>query len=147
MGTTFVNIGDKGFWMRDHMLELWLRLLALHLEDPVVSGSAAITIRDKWLLASRGYFNGYVPHCLDEAISSVEGRLLVENAVHSLMKALSEGPDYIAKDVLNLMGFSQPFADDIAACRLIEVGNAFLDLMAGKIVSDASHVSFMPGSQ
>jgi len=28
MGTSFVEIGGKGFWMQDSILELWLRLLA-----------------------------------------------------------------------------------------------------------------------
>lgn len=27
MGTTFVAIDDRGFWMDDSLLELWLRLL------------------------------------------------------------------------------------------------------------------------
>jgi hypothetical protein len=34
MGTSFVEIGEKGFWMQDSILELWLRLLALHIADP-----------------------------------------------------------------------------------------------------------------
>jgi hypothetical protein len=49
MGTTFVtiregNTGDEpGFWMRDHMLELWLRLLALHLPEPTNQGEHSPT--------------------------------------------------------------------------------------------------------
>jgi hypothetical protein len=41
VGTTFVGIGGRGFWLRDSLLELWLRFLALHVEDPVESGSLA----------------------------------------------------------------------------------------------------------
>jgi hypothetical protein len=36
MGTSFVSIGDHGFWMTDSILEIWLRLLALHVEDPAM---------------------------------------------------------------------------------------------------------------
>ena len=32
MGSSFVGIGERGFWMRDGLLELWLRLLALHIK-------------------------------------------------------------------------------------------------------------------
>ena len=59
MGTSFVTITDSntgdeaGFWMRDEMLELWLRLLSLHLPEPNDAGENVDTpeIRNKWLLA------------------------------------------------------------------------------------------------
>jgi hypothetical protein len=92
MGKTFVGIGDRGFWMRDGMLELWLRFLALHVEDPVESGSLAIEIRDQWLLASRGYFMGCVPDGLEEAVSTPEGEMLVRSAIHSLLDVLKTAP-------------------------------------------------------
>ena len=47
MGTSFVSISGHGFWIQDSLLELWLRLLALHIEDPVESGGLATTIRDQ----------------------------------------------------------------------------------------------------
>jgi hypothetical protein len=61
MGTSFVTISkgstgnEPGFWMRDAMLELWLRLLSLHLPEPTDAGknAASIEIRNRWLLASR----------------------------------------------------------------------------------------------
>ena len=43
--------------MRDRILEVWLRLLALHIADPE-QGSIGQQIREGWLLASRGYFLG-----------------------------------------------------------------------------------------
>lgn len=68
MGTTFVTLDPSpGFWMSDSMLELWLRLLALHLPEPTDEEAEAATlpIRNQWLLASRGYFTGHVPHDLE----------------------------------------------------------------------------------
>lgn len=78
MGTTFVtmtrNASGKaqGFWMNDGMLELWLRLLALHLPEPTNDGeySATVEIRNNWLLASRGYFVGCVPHSMEDACAT-----------------------------------------------------------------------------
>src|SRR3954469_1283728 len=106
LGTSFVRIGDppRGFWMRDSVLELWLRFLALHVEDPVESGSLATKIRDQWLLASRGFFTGCVPEGLEEAASTPEGEALVRAAIHSLLKALESAPSHLNKGVLNLMG-------------------------------------------
>jgi hypothetical protein len=46
MGTTFVTLArgvsdnDPGFWMPDGRLELWLRLLALHLPELGLFGGA-----------------------------------------------------------------------------------------------------------
>src|SRR5580765_7246527 len=94
MGTSFVEIGGHGFWMRDSILELWLRLLALHLEDPPGDEAHVVrTIRDNWLLASRGYFVGHVPVDLDDAVASPEGRERVVNAIQSLTRALKKGPE------------------------------------------------------
>lgn len=147
MGSTFVGIGDRGFWMRDGLLELWLRLLALHVEDPVDSGTAATKIRDQWLLASRGFWNGCVPEGLEEAVSTAEGEALVRAAIHSLLGALKLVPPHLGRDVFNLMGFDWTCTADIETRRLIEVGHAFLDLLDGKITAGPSDSSFMPGSQ
>lgn len=151
MGTTFVHVergpNPRGFWMRDGVLELWLRFLALHIEDPATPGTLATTIRDNWLLASRGYFNGCVPIALDEAVETDEGRALVRNAIQSLLSALSKGPSHISAGTLNLMGFSGgPFLRDVETRRLIEVGDAFLALLDGRITEGPSSTTFMPGS-
>lgn len=146
MGTSFVQIDEKGFWMRDNVLELWLRLLALHIDDPE-EGSVGLKIRDGWLLASRGYFGGWVPVALDEAVKTEEGRKIVSSAIESLMTALENGPDKLNYATLNLLGFKGgEFTADFEASRLIEVGKAFRSLLAGEIETDASSTAFMPGS-
>lgn len=148
MGTSFVAIGERGFWMRDGVLELWLRLLALHLDDPDSSTSLNIagSIRDQWLVASRGHFNGCVPDGLHDAVSTTEGKALVVRSVESLMKALSKAPPALDKGVLNILGIEGDFGRDFETAALLQVGQAFLDLIDGKIGADASDASFMPGS-
>jgi hypothetical protein len=148
VGTTFVGIGEprRGFWIRDSILELWLRLLALHVEDPVESGSLATKIRDQWLLASRGFFNGCVPEGLEEAVTEPGGDVLVRTAIHSLQKALKAAPSRLNKDVLNLMGFmGGEFTLDVETWRLIEVGDAYLALLDGKFAGGSGDTAFMPG--
>ena len=145
MGTTFVNVGENGFWLRDSLLELWLRLAALHIEDPVESGSLATTIRDQWLIASRGYFQGCVPIDLDEDLSTDEGKRLVTGAIKSLQKILAHSPEKLDGRAFNLLGIEGTFTGDIETWRLIEVGQAMLDLIDGKIKTTARDDSKMPG--
>ena len=148
MGTTFVALNEprRGFWVRDSLLELWLRFLALHVEDPVESTSLATRIRNQWLLASRGYFTGCVPEGLAEAASTPVGEALVRAAIHSLLEALKAAPGQLNKDVLNLMGItSGEFTADVETWRLVEVGHAYLALLDGRITAGPSDASFMPG--
>ena len=135
MGTSFVTTDDQhGFWMRDSILEVWLRLLALHIREPNENDSArtreaAKQIRDQFLLASKGYFVGCVPHGLEEAVSTPEGATLVRSAVDSLLQALEKAPKELSKDVLNLLGTEGGYyTDDFETWRLIEVAHAFLGL-------------------
>lgn len=132
--------------MRDSVLELWLRLLALHIEDPSEEEVVVRKIRDQWLLASGGYFLGHVPVNLEEAVSTDEGRAAVVHAISSLLEALAKSPKKLDRGTLNLLGIHNLiWMDDFESWRLIEVGNAFLDLIAGKIESDARSTAFMPG--
>jgi len=152
MGTTFVRIeDDKGFWMNDGVLELWLRLLALHIEDPEDAddqshANCVQKIRDQWLFASRGYFTGCVPIRLDHAVSTEPGRQIVLAAIRSLMKALETAPECLDKGVLNVIGFSgPPFQGDFETSRMLEIGQAFIGLIEGRIGFKPNDTSFMPG--
>lgn len=155
MGTSFVTITDRqtgdelGFWMRDAVLELWLRLLSLHLPEPNDAGDNVATteIRNRWLLASRGYFNGCVPHDMEFACSSAEGVSVVRVAIDSLMKSLNQSNMPMDCETLNLLGIEgSMFTSSIDRQVLRDVGNAFLDLLDGKIYDNAASANLMPGS-
>src|SRR5687768_15097526 len=102
MGTTFVTLGRDadgsptsdhgeiaGFWMQDSMLELWLRLLALHIAEPDPDKEVSAAIRNQWFLASRFGFVGCVPHDLEKATATPQGFGLVVDAVTALSSALA----------------------------------------------------------
>jgi hypothetical protein len=154
MGTSFVTIDDEhGFWMEDGTLAVWLRLLALHIREPSYSDSnptyeTAKRIRDQFLLASKPYFGGCVPHGLEEAASTDVGANVVRSAVESLLQALDKAPKELSKDVLNLFAIEgRQFVEDFETWRLIEVAYAFLGLLDGKITGTARSTAFMPGSR
>jgi hypothetical protein len=156
MGTTFVTLSrdvsgnEPGFWMRDALLELWLRLLALHLPEPTDSGEyqATLKIRNQWLLASRGYFGGCVPHGMEDACETQEGRTVVRLAIDSLLAALRCANAPLDADTLNLLGIEGGcFGRPIERQWLQEIGHAFLDLLDGKISGVSSSADVMPGSR
>jgi hypothetical protein len=156
MGTTFVTLSreasgsESGFWMSDDILELWLRLLALHLPEPTNTGEhqATLEIRNKWLLASRGYFGGCVPHAMEEACATPAGRAVILKAIGSLLAALKQSNAPLDADTLNLLGNEgRVLTKPIERKWVEEIGHAFLDLIDGKISGDPSSTEIMPGSK
>lgn len=155
MGTTFVTLStetsgrEPGFWMRDGLLELWLRLLALHLPEPSDDGQheATLLIRNQWLLASRGWFNGFVPHGMEEACATTQGMIVVRVAIKSLLSALQQVETPLQPATLNLLGIDCEFTEPIERGQLIDVGYAFLDLLDGKISDTPSSTEIIPGSK
>ena len=135
--------------MRDEMLEVWLRMLALHLPEPNDSGEhqATLEIRNRWLLASRIHFGGCVPHHMEEGCATPEGRAVIRSAIDSLLAALQKGSTPLDADTLNLLAIEgKPFAP-IERKWLQEIGLAFLDLLDGKITCTVSSTDVMPGSK
>ncbi|WP_459558394.1 hypothetical protein [Lacunimicrobium album] len=148
MGTSTVRIGNRGFWVIDGLLEVWLRFLSLHVESGDEDNCIEHQIRNQWLFASLGYLNGCVLEGLEEAVSTPRGEQTVRNAINSLMKSLKVAPQKISKDVLNLMWpRNQPgqFDSDLDTWRLIELGQAYLDLLDGKITSAPNKNQLFPG--
>jgi len=151
MSKSFVTAdGEHGFWMSDGILELWLRLLALHLPDDCPEEAARVTarsIRDGWLLNSRGYFMGCIDSGLEDAVATKEGTAVVRTAIASLHKVLLRQPPQLNKDVLNLLGFVDGiFTEDIKTRCLVDVAEAFVELLDGKITDTARSSARMPGS-
>jgi hypothetical protein len=145
MGSSFVQIGGNGFWMRDAMLELWLRLAALHLEDQVDDHSTVHTIRNEWLLASRGFFGGAVPFHLAENIATPDGRKAVVDAINSLQNELKNNLTDLQPSVLNLLGIAGKFMGHVESAQLAEVGKSMLALIDGQRFGSAADSSFEPG--
>ena len=112
-----------------------MRLLALHLEEPSdvtpeANRIATIEIRNRWLLASKGFFAGCVPSYLEEATNSAEKRLLVRRAILALSESLRKAPPIIDHRHIALLGIEDWYeSGTLELSRLIEAGQAFLDLI------------------
>lgn len=141
-----MNIGDRGFWVQNSLLELWLRFLALHIKDPVESVCLVTEIRDRLLTASCGYLTARAPAGLEEAVSTPTGEMLVRSAIDTMASVFSTAPYRLSSGVLNLMWFTGGnLTKDIDTWRLLEIGQAYLDLIDGKIETGWSNQLFMPG--
>lgn len=136
--------------MRDSVLEIWLRLLALHVPEQNNENSRKeimFSIRNEWLLMSRGYFGGMIHVGLDEFANTIDGKEIIIEAIASLEAALKKAPKYLSKDVINLLGIEGTYLDDFETDSLLEVCSAFDALIQGRINTDASSTSVMPGSK
>lgn len=133
--------------MRDGILELWLRLLALHVPESPDESWAGYQIRNQWLLASGVHFGGCVPHGLQEATATEEGRQIIRTAIVSLMQRLKLAPPSLNGSILDLLGIEGTFSEEFGTWRLLEVGEAFLDLLDGKLECTVKSTAFMPGSK
>ncbi|MER9563774.1 hypothetical protein [Mesorhizobium sp. M0571] len=147
MGTSFVAIGDKGFWMRDSVLSLWLRLLALNLETKADRADPLMLLRDEWLWQSEAEIVGAMDAHLDEAAADSATKASVVAAIERLLEALSRHGDKLPASTMNLLGFTNSWGLDYQTKGLVEVGRAFLALLDGRIDSEADSIEFMPGSR
>ena len=155
MGTSFVTLErdvngiptsdinhQVGFWMRDSMLELWLRLMVLNAGEPKSQG--LIAIRNQWFLASQDVCSGCIPTGLDTAAATPEGFVFMKTAVENLSAAvcLMDGP--LTRSALDLLGCGG-WQRDIEIEDLMDIAAAFLDLVNFNVSSTASTEKYVPG--
>ena len=131
---SFVGYGEFGFWVINEQLDLFYRLLALHIDEPAPEdvNSEAYIIRNILLLESKLGFQNFAPSGFEEVAPTESAKAIVIFAVTSLLEALNK----IAKidgPTLNLLGMSDEFVGELNPKTYIEIGNAFIDLLKGRI--------------
>ncbi|WP_042249967.1 hypothetical protein [Paracoccus sp. PAMC 22219] len=130
MGTSYVTVlaghpggADRrtGIWVNDSILQLLLRLLALHLPEPWPGseGKDSRTIRDQWLLASAIPFTGCVRHDLETIGTAPAGLSLTRSALTSLISALDGRPPMLPGQLFSLLGMGDAGSVDIRTEDLI----------------------------
>ncbi|MER8536952.1 hypothetical protein NKH61_29125 [Mesorhizobium sp. M1005] len=148
MGSSFVEVDEKGFWMNDSLLCLWLRLLALHVQSDLDQSAPEMVARNGWLLQSESHAPGVVVADLDSVARDQKAKQKVVSAIRRLLSKLESHVGPLEPTTINLLGVSSIiWSHPVETSRLIEIGNAFLDLLAGKITTGADSTEFMPGSR
>jgi hypothetical protein len=106
-----------------------------------------LQIRNQWLLASRGYFGGWVPHGTEEASATPDGRTVVRMAIDSLLTEFQRASTPLDAGTLDLLGIEGIHFASIERRWFVEIGRAFIDLLEGKITCTAASAEVMPGSK
>lgn len=101
-------------------------------------------IRNRWLLASRGYSGGRVPHDLEFACGTTEGRYVVRMAINSLLVELGRSDLPLDAATTNLLGIEGLRLAPIERNCLKDIAYTFFDLLDGQITSTAHSTEIMP---
>jgi hypothetical protein len=146
MTTSFVNIRDKGFWMQDSLLCLWMRLVALHIECGSNGADTLTRLRNEWMLQSGIAVPGVVVTDLNSVADDNAAKQAISAAIHMVLSTLPAFDEAIGPKTLNLLGVGR-WNQSIETSRLVEIARAFLDLLQGRIETESNRTDFMPGSR
>ena len=135
----FVTLdGEHGFWVRNSFFDVWLAVLALHIERTEQNDSPEAKIAHKWLFAAKhGLAELYLAM---EDLFSTEGKELevARSAVASLRDALNRLPDHVHTDAFALLGFGTDWSfGSVPKREWLGLTAAFADLLEGKISAKA----------
>ena len=150
MGTSFVTLASgrragsedpavrTGIWVEDSMLQLLLRLAALHVPEPLpgADGADARDIRERWLLASGVPFVGCVPHDLDVVAANRNRLSVARAALVSLSSALDDMRPRIPGGSFSLLGMGEPASRDLATDDLKAIVSDIVGLIDAAMAQD-----------
>lgn len=147
MGSSFTEFRGNGFWSRDFLLEVWLRVLSLHLDDDVHLPGWQHDLRDKWLLASAGFFSGCIYPALDEFLTDSDRIAAILRASDRSIKSLRAFGDYVPAAFLNALGIKGIFTSDQPIEYYELIANRFNALLRGELTTDASTSPVLPATR
>ena len=140
MGTSFTRYRGKGFWTRDGQIQVWLYLLIEEIDRLGDAPAWLRELREDWLVQSTLGASGCVSAELDQVATSPDRvEALVELSERALSRLPERGPR-LTLEVPYSYGTQGP--DTLCIDRDIRifscVGEAFIDLLRGRIETDAS---------
>ena len=141
MGSSFTEYRKKGFWTRDGQIQVWLYLLIEEIDRLVDPPEWLLELRQKLLLQSTLGVNGAVSARLDRrgdlARSDVETLIKLSN--EALTHLRERGPQLTLEVPFS---FATDGPDTLCIDRDIRiftcVGEAFIELLQGRLNTDAS---------
>ena len=143
MGTSFVTLSSSrkvgpdgsavrnGIWVNDSILQLLLRLLALHIPEPPPGAALddSRDVRDRWLLASGVSFPGCVPHDLEVIAMTRTGLSVARSALISLTSALDDMSPRLSGQLFSLLGMGEPIGKDLSTDDLKAIASDIVGLI------------------
>ncbi len=145
MGSSYTSFKDHGFWSRDGLLELWLKLLAHNLPKDSPGSEWLKLLREEWLLQSSGIFNGFVSAQINELLDEDQKvRVVISAADHVIRTVRACGPT-LSVQALEKLGIEDSY-DDFPIAFLEEIHEAFSKLLRGELAWDQSTSPKLPVS-
>jgi len=129
MGSSFTEFRGKGFWSRDGLLEAWLRVLSLHMDDDAHKPGWQHDLRDKWLLDSAGFCSGFISASLDDFLSDNDRIAAILRASERSIQSLRGFGAYVPAPFLSGLGLSGPIAADLPIERFELIRGCFTALL------------------
>jgi len=147
MGSSFTEFRGKGFWSRDGLLEAWLRVLSLHMDDDVHKPGWQHDLRDKWLLVSAGFFSGCISTSLDDFLTDSDRIAAILRASERSIQSLRGFGPYVPAAHLNTLGLAGPFTADLPTEWFELISDRFATLLRGELTTDASTSPVLPATR
>jgi hypothetical protein len=144
MGSSFTKSRGHGFWTRDPLLEVWLRVLANEVDRLPSVPTWLRTARTNWHIQATSGFNGFVSAGLDETLTDAERSRFVEGLCVAALARLRQAGPLLSCDYLNRLmedpasGYATDpatgeFTRDAEAYPFLRVGECFLALVRGQL--------------
>lgn len=143
MGNSYTSFKDHGFWSRDGLLELWLKLLANNLPTDIHENEWLKPVREEWLLQSSGLFNGFVSAQLDVFLDQDEKVRTIISVADRAIDAVRAGGTALSSQALEKLGIEDSF-DDLPTGFLEEIHEAFTKLLRGELAWDQTTSPTLP---
>lgn len=144
MGSSFTEFRGKGFWCRDPLLEVWLRLLSLHIGDDVYKPGWQHDLRDHWLLASAGFFGGCISPRLDQFLTDEHRVSAILQTSERSIQSLRAFGSYVPATFLNALGIADRFGGELPIEWFDLIADRFSALLRGELTTDASTSPVLP---
>lgn len=147
MSKSFTDFRGYGFWATDSTLEVWLYLLAREAGKMIDQPDWLRSAQKDWHIKATVGFMGWICANLYEHITStdrVETTIRLSNDVLEWLR--KQGP-LMSAEVLNTFqtgGKGSYFTRDAETDHFIRVGEAFVQLLEGKLKTDVKTSPVLP---
>ena len=139
MGTSFVEFRNKGFWVRDSGLEVWLHFLATEIDRLPSLSPWHCQLRDHWYQQAQSGAVGCLWAGLDDFVTTSEQVGAVIQLCEAALQTLASYGDVIPQHYLNTIASEgSEWSRDVAVDIFARVGHAFIQLLRGELTTDAA---------
>lgn len=141
MGSSFTKYRGHGFWSRDGGLQVWLRFLTDEIDLLQDVPDWLKKTRDHWDVQATYGFGGCMAARLDDFLTEQPRVEIIERLAQSALVRMRAHGAVLSRDFLNSLRFdpdSGVFTGDADTEIFAVIGERFLELLAGKLETDAS---------